>query len=81
MLKSLQNILKLEKIPQRIECFDNSNISGDYAVAACVVYEYAKPLKNEYRKYNIKTVTGPDDYASMREVVHRRYSRILNEGG
>lgn len=81
LLKSLQEALKLEKIPQRIECFDNSNISGDYAVAGCVVYEYAKPLKSEYRKYNIKTVTGPDDYASMREVVHRRYSRIIEENG
>lgn len=81
LLKALQDALKLEKIPQRIECFDNSNISGDYAVAGCVVYEYAKPLKSEYRKYNIKTVTGPDDYASMREVVLRRYSRIIEEGG
>lgn len=81
LLMALQDALKLEKTPQRIECFDNSNISGDYAVAGCVVYEYAKPLKSEYRKYNIKTVTGPDDYASMREVVLRRYSRIIEEGG
>lgn len=81
LLKALQDALKLDKFPQRIECFDNSNISGDYAVAGCVVYDYAKPLKSEYRRYNIKTVTGPDDYASMREVVKRRYSRIVEEGG
>lgn len=81
VLKALQQTLKLENLPQRIECFDNSNISGDCAVAACVVYDYAKPLKSEYRKYNIKTVVGPDDYASMREVVFRRYSRIIDEEG
>lgn len=81
LLKSLQDILKLDKLPQRIECFDNSNISGECAVAGCVVYDYAKPLKSEYRKYNIKSVASPDDYASMREVVLRRYSRILDEGG
>jgi excinuclease ABC subunit C len=63
----------------QIECFDNSNISGTDAVAACVVYIKAKPAKNEYRKYNIKSVQGPDDYASMKEVVRRRYTRMLNE--
>lgn len=81
LLKALQETLKLDRLPQRIECFDNSNISGECAVAGCVVYDYAKPLKSEYRKYNIKSVAGPDDYASMREVVMRRYSRILEEGG
>ncbi len=81
ILKSLQDALKLEKLPIRIECFDNSNISGDAAVAACVVFDYTKPVKSEYRKYNIKSVVGPDDYASMREVVYRRYSRIIEEGG
>lgn len=81
LLKALQEAIGIEKMPVRIECFDNSNISGDSAVAACVVYDYAKPLKSEYRKYNIKTVVGPDDYASMREVVLRRYKRILDEGG
>jgi excinuclease ABC subunit C len=63
-----------------IECFDNSNISGSDAVAGCVVYKKAQPAKSEYRKYNIKTVVGPDDYASMSEVVHRRYSRAITEG-
>jgi len=81
LLKRLQEALKLNKLPVRIECFDNSNISGDSAVAACVVFDYAKPLKREYRKYNIKEVTGPDDYASMREVVYRRYKRVVEEKG
>lgn len=79
LLKKIQDILHLNKIPITIECFDNSNISGSDAVAACVVFKKGKPSKSEYRKYNIKTVTGPDDYASMKEVVRRRYTRILNE--
>ncbi len=73
--------MKLAKLPAQIECFDNSNISGSDAVAACVVFKMGKPSKNDYRKYNIKTVVGPDDYASMREVVGRRYKRIIEEGG
>ena len=81
ILKELQKKLGLNKLPMTIECFDNSNISGSDAVAGCVVFKQAKPAKSEYRKYNIKTVVGPDDYASMSEVVHRRYSRIINEGG
>lgn len=80
ILKNLQDTLKLEKIPMHIECFDNSNISGDSAVAGCVVYKKGKPSKNDYRRFNIKTVVGPDDYASMQEVVHRRYSRLIEEG-
>ncbi len=79
LMKEIQDHLKLPKLPMRIECFDNSNISGTDAVAACVVFEKMKPAKKEYRKYNIKTVVGPDDYASMKEVVRRRYSRILEE--
>lgn len=79
LIKSIQDILHLEKAPITIECFDNSNISGTEAVAACVVFKMGKPSKKEYRKYNIKTVVGPDDYASMKEVVRRRYSRIINE--
>ena len=79
LLKSIQEVLHLEKPPLTIECFDNSNISGTDAVAACVVFKKAKPSKKDYRKYNIKTVVGPDDYASMKEVVRRRYSRMLNE--
>jgi len=79
LLKSIQEALHLDKPPLTIECFDNSNISGSDAVAACVVFKKAKPSKKDYRKYNIKTVVGPDDYASMKEVVRRRYSRILNE--
>jgi excinuclease ABC subunit C len=70
----------MEKMPYQIECFDNSNISGSDAVAACVVFKKAKPSKQDYRKYNIKTVEGPDDYASMQEVVRRRYSRAIEEG-
>lgn len=79
LLKSIQEVMLLDKPPLTIECFDNSNISGSDAVAACVVFKKAKPSKNDYRKYNIKTVTGPDDYASMKEVVRRRYTRMLNE--
>ena len=80
LMKELQRALKLDKMPFHIECFDNSNISGTDAVAGCVVFKGLKPSKKDYRKYNIKTVTGPDDYASMHEVVLRRYSRMLNEG-
>lgn len=79
LLGSLQAKLHLEKMPVHIECFDNSNISGSDAVAACVVYKQAKPSKKDYRKYIIKTVEGPDDYASMKEVVKRRYSRLVQE--
>lgn len=79
LLNSIKEKLGLQKIPMQIECFDNSNISGTDAVAACVVYIKAKPAKKEYRKYNIKSVQGPDDYASMKEVVRRRYIRMLNE--
>ena len=78
-MKELQNALKLEKMPYQIECFDNSNISGTDAVAGCVVFKAMKPSKKDYRKYNIKTVVGPDDYASMQEVVRRRYSRMIEE--
>ena len=80
LLKEIQELLKLDKLPTHIECFDNSNISGTDAVAACIVFRMGKPSKQEYRKYNIKTVIGPDDYASMREVVYRRYSRMITEG-
>jgi excinuclease ABC subunit C len=79
ILKSIKEKLQLSKLPLHIECFDNSNISGTSAVAACVVFKKGKPAKKDYRKYNIKTVTGPDDYASMKEVVFRRYSRMINE--
>lgn len=79
LLKSIQNLLKLEKLPVQIECFDNSNIQGSDAVAACVVFKMGKPSKKDYRKYNIKTVVGPDDYASMKEVVRRRYTRLKEE--
>lgn len=79
LLKNLQEKLHLDKIPMVIECFDNSNIQGANAVAACVVYKKGKPSKNDYRKYEIKTVEGPDDYSSMKEVVRRRYTRMLNE--
>jgi excinuclease ABC subunit C len=81
LLKEIQEKLHLEKLPLIIECFDNSNIQGKDAVAACVVFKKGKPSKKDYRKYNIKTVEGPDDYASMKEVVRRRYSRILTENG
>ncbi len=80
LMKEIQELLKLKKLPMKIECFDNSNIQGSDAVAACVVFEKLKPAKKEYRKYNIKTVTGADDYASMREVVGRRYRRCIEEG-
>lgn len=79
LMKELQEKLGLPKMPYQIECFDNSNISGTDAVAACVVFKSMKPSKKDYKKYNIKTVVGPDDYASMKEVVHRRYSRLLEE--
>jgi excinuclease ABC subunit C len=80
LMKELQDKLGLPKLPYQIECFDNSNISGTDAVAACVVFKAMKPSKKDYRKYNIKTVVGPDDYASMQEVVRRRYSRMMEEG-
>ena len=80
LMKEIQAALGMEKMPYQIECFDNSNISGSDAVAACVVFKKAKPSKQDYRKYNIKTVEGPDDYASMQEVVRRRYSRAIEEG-
>ena len=79
LMKELQDLLHLPKMPYQIECFDNSNISGSDAVAACVVFKKMKPSKQDYRKYNIKTVVGPDDYASMKEVVWRRYHRLLQE--
>ncbi|UKK53718.1 excinuclease ABC subunit UvrC [Prevotella sp. E2-28] len=79
LMKELQEKLGLPKMPYQIECFDNSNISGTDAVAACVVFKSMKPSKRDYKKYNIKTVVGPDDYASMKEVVHRRYSRLIEE--
>ena len=80
LMKELQSKLKLPKLPYHIECFDNSNISGTDAVAGCIVYKGMKPSRKDYRKYNIKTVVGPDDYASMQEVVRRRYSRMAEEG-
>ena len=79
LMKELQDLLHLPKMPYQIECFDNSNISGSDAVAACVVFKKMKPSKQDYRKYNIKTVVGPDDYASMKEVVWRRYHRLIEE--
>ena len=79
LMKELQEKLRLPKMPYQIECFDNSNISGTDAVAACVVFKKMKPSKRDYKRYNIKTVVGPDDYASMKEVVHRRYSRLMEE--
>ena len=79
LMKELQTKLKLSKLPYQIECFDNSNISGTDAVAGCIVYKGMKPSRKDYRKYNIKTVVGPDDYASMQEVVRRRYSRMIEE--
>lgn len=80
LMKEIQDHLKLPTLPYQIECFDNSNISGTDAVAGCVVFKKCKPSKADYRKYNIKTVVGPDDYASMQEVVRRRYSRMMEEG-
>ena len=79
LMKELQNKLHLPSLPYQIECFDNSNISGTDAVAACIVFKKMKPSKSDYKRYNIKTVVGPDDYASMKEVVHRRYSRLIEE--
>ena len=79
LMKELQDKLHLPKLPMHIECFDNSNISGADAVASCVVFKKMKPSKKDYKRFNIKTVTGPDDYASMKEVVHRRYTRLLDE--
>ena len=79
LMKELQEKLHLPKLPYQIECFDNSNISGTDAVAACIVFKKMKPSKSDYKRYNIKTVVGPDDYASMKEVVHRRYTRLLEE--
>ena len=79
LMKELQTKLKLPKMPYQIECFDNSNISGTDAVAGCIVYKGMKPSRKDYRKYNIKTVEGPDDYASMQEVVRRRYNRMIEE--
>lgn len=81
LMKEIQQSMHLEKLPLRIECFDNSNISGTDAVAVCVVFKKCKPSKQDYRKYNIKTVAGPDDYASMKEVVRRRYARAIEEQG
>ncbi len=80
ILKTVKNDLRLKETPWHIECFDNSNIQGTNPVAACVVFKKAKPSKKDYRHFNIKTVVGPDDYASMAEIIHRRYSRALNEG-
>ena len=80
ILKTVQKDLGLKEIPWHIECFDNSNIQGTNPVAACVVFKKAKPSKKDYRHFNIKTVVGPDDYASMAEILHRRYSRVVNEG-
>ena len=80
LMKEIQDHLKLPTLPYQIECFDNSNISGTNSVAGCVVFKKCKPSKADYRKYNIKTVVGPDDYASMQEVVRRRYSRMMEEG-
>lgn len=79
LLKEIQEALRLKELPVQIECFDNSNIQGSDPVAACVVFKMGKPSKSDYRKYNIKTVVGPDDYASMKEVVRRRYQRLLDE--
>ena len=79
-MEQLREDLRMQQLPNHIECFDNSNIQGSNPVASCVVFRNGKPSKNEYRQYNIKTVEGPDDYASMREVVFRRYRRLLNEG-
>ena len=80
LMKELQDILQLPTLPIQIECFDNSNISGTDSVAGCIVFYKCKPSKKDYRKYNIKTVEGPDDYASMQEVVRRRYNRMIQEG-
>ena len=79
LMKELQEKLHLPKLPYHIECFDNSNISGTDAVASCVVFKAMKPSKKDYKRFNIKTVVGPDDYASMKEVVSRRYTRLIDE--
>ncbi|MBN2742901.1 MAG: excinuclease ABC subunit UvrC [Marinilabiliaceae bacterium] len=80
IMSTLKKDLRLEKMPVHIECFDNSNIQGTHAVAACVVFKNGKPSKKDYRHFNVKTVEGPDDFASMREIIHRRYRRLLDEG-
>ena len=80
LLASLQQALRLDRPPRHIECFDNSNLQGAHPVASCVVFRDGRPARKEYRHFNIKTVEGPDDYASMREVVYRRYSRLKEEG-
>jgi len=80
ILERMMKDLRMKVLPKHIECFDNSNMQGDHAVAACVVFKNTKPSKRDYRHFNIKTVTGPDDYASMEEIIHRRYSRLLEEG-
>jgi excinuclease ABC subunit C len=80
ILETLKTDLHLKELPVHIECFDNSNIQGTNPASACVVFKNAKPAKNDYRKFNIKTVDGPNDFASMEEVVHRRYKRLLDEG-
>jgi excinuclease ABC subunit C len=79
IMAQLQKDLRMDVLPEHIECFDNSNFQGDFAVAACVVFKNAKPSKKDYRHFNIKTVVGPDDFASMEEIIHRRYSRLLKE--
>ncbi len=79
ILQTMQKDLRMKVLPEYIECFDNSNMQGDHAVAACVVFKNAKPSKKDYRHFNIKTVVGPDDYASMEEIIYRRYSRLLSE--
>ena len=80
IMETLQKDLHLKELPVHIECFDNSNIQGTNPASACVVFKKAKPSKSDYRKFNIKTVEGPDDFASMAEVVHRRYKRLVDEG-
>ncbi|MCB0560045.1 MAG: excinuclease ABC subunit C, partial [Phaeodactylibacter sp.] len=77
---TLQQDLQMDVVPLHLECFDNSNIQGSHPVASCVVFKNAKPSKKDYRHFNIKTVKGPDDFASMKEVVHRRYRRLIDEG-
>ncbi|MES2618889.1 MAG: excinuclease ABC subunit UvrC [Bacteroidota bacterium] len=79
ILSTMMNDLRLTTLPKHIECFDNSNIQGTHPVSACVVFKDAKPSKNDYRHFNVKTVVGPDDFATMREILTRRYSRMLNE--
>jgi excinuclease ABC subunit C len=81
LLEQIQNDLRLKELPHRIECFDNSNIQGAQPVATCVVFIGGKPAKREYRHFNVKTVVGPDDFASMEEIIFRRYDRVIREGG